>query len=64
MFDEDSEDFITVKQVAKVICSTPNSVYVMLHRGVFPSDIYYKVGKRKIVFSKSKLIAWIMNKKE
>ena len=64
MFEEDSEDFISVKQVAKLICSTPNSVYVMMHRGVFPHDMYYKVGKRKIVFSRAKLLSWIMKKKE
>ncbi len=55
----DEQDFITVKTVSQLICSTPNSIYVMLHRGVFPDDLYYKVGKRKILFSKSKLIAWI-----
>jgi len=56
------QDFLSVRQAAELICSTANSVYVMLHKKVFPDDTYFRVGKRKILFSKAKLLAWIIGK--
>ena len=61
----EEQDFISVKQAAELICSTTGSLYVMIHKKVFPQGTYFKVaGKKKILFSKSKLLAWVMNKKE
>lgn len=61
--------FISVKEAAEILHSTPNTLYSYLcnsgsksgkQRQKFPPDIYRKIG-RKVLFIKPKLIEWVLN---
>jgi excisionase family DNA binding protein len=54
-------DLIRTKEVAEILCTTTNAVYVMRTRGIGPPA--YRVG-RHLLFSRSEVLAWLGRNRE
>jgi len=50
--------YLNPSDVAKIFKITLNNLYVKLHRGIFPQETYFKLGRR-IYFNEIKLTSWI-----
>ena len=65
MTNLETTDLLTVEEVAKILKSTPKSIYTYLSgagskpRNKFPSHLYVKLG-RKVLFIKPVLMEWLL----
>jgi len=53
-------ELLSVAQVAKLLNSTPKSIYSWLSRGKFPEYVLVRLG-RKVLFIKHLLLEWILS---
>ena len=52
------KDYLTTFDVAKLFKCTVDAIHLKLHRGVFPKETFFKLGRR-IYFNEEKLINWL-----
>ena len=51
-------NLLEVSDVAKLFKTSMDNIYIKIHRGIFPKETYFKLGRR-IYFNEEKLINWL-----
>ena len=52
--------FINVNEAAKLLSSTPKTLYSWVHYKQIPEKVYLKIG-RKLIFLENELLQWVLD---